>query len=542
MPEDPTNADQTLRQLRRLLGDDFLRYVLSLPEDATLESVTLSSAQEQVVHVIANQSTGQVLSDSVALDAYMQTMNLSSMIPGANTSIVNALRQLTGGQIEEAQAVGDRLVDSLIVLARDIWPVYLVRPQVEGPRTSWMSTPTGAYRHPASTDAVDAFLSDHRLKKLFPYPPDQAGRDGETGLMKGVGYQSRIVTNGNGGSLQLVSLIPGLLVNAVFRCLMLGEKLSLKVLIPHIINATDDLRRVADGQTVNVPALVGLAGVRLPEGITLELPEGRLRSANDADRELFLAGATSLATVFETTFPQKIYSIQEHKFEEDEDPFAEYAKYQTRIAEVSRSFAHKLDLVRLSLFLAAPPEEPWLAREVARYITDALTHGGTSSWDPGFASVPTHELPEEDFDAVREWHSLVKNKHVPSLNIGMRRLLSASTMRTDPIDAFVDAVICWESLFGVQTETTFRVTGSIAKLLESTNLTKREELHKELKDLYSRRSRLVHGGSEPKPEEVAKVRQRAIDVAADCLRALYRDRADLLELASDARGARLLLE
>lgn len=542
MSGQPTNADQTFSRVVRLLGDDFVRYVLSIPEDTPVESIQLSQAQEQAVQVIATQTMARGSSDSIALDTYMQTMNLSTLIPGANTSIVNALRQSTGGQIEEADSPGDDFVDSLIAIARDIWPVYLVRPQGEGPRTFWMSTPSGAYGHPALTKAVDAFLADDKLKKLFPYPPNHDSPSGDDGWAKGIGYQSIIITNGRGGSLQLISLVPGLLANAVFRCLIGGEKLGLKALVPHVIRATEDLRSLADGRTVNVPALLGLAGVRVPEGTTLDLPEGRLRSANAADRELFLAGTNSLVTVFETTFPIKVYSIQEHKFEEGEDPFKEYAKYQTRISEANRSFAHMLDLVRLSLFLASSSEEPWLAREVARYIPDSLTHGGTSSWDPGFANVSTYDLPEEKFDAVRMWHTLVKNKHVPSLDIGMRRLLSASTMRTDPIDAFVDAVICWETLFGVQTETTFRVTGSIAKLLEPSSLTRREALHRELKDIYSKRSRLVHGGSEPRPEEVAENRQRAIEIAADCFRTLYRDRADLLELASDARGARLLLE
>src|SRR5699024_9636301 len=136
-----------------------------------------------------------------------------------------------------------------------------------------------------------------------------------------------------------------------------------------------------------------------------------------------------------------------------------------RISESNRSFDHATDLMRLALFLASSSEAPWLAREVARYVPDPFAHGGISSWDSGDVAVPTHELSASDFKRVHEWSTLVRNKHVPSIDIGMRRLLSASTMRADPIDAFVDAVVCWENMFGVHTETTFRVTASIAKLL-----------------------------------------------------------------------------
>lgn len=319
--------------------------------------------------------------------------------------------------------------------------------------------------------------------------------------------------------------------------------MSLGALVPEIRAASEDLRRLADGETVNVPAMVGFAGVRLPDGTELKLPDGSLRPARTTDREFFFAGTNSPETVFVANFPVRIYSIKEHVFNDNEDPLKDdFTKYLTRMVEANRSFAHTLDLVRLSLLLASPTEKPWLAREVARYIPDLLSHGGRQSWDPGFASLPSYELEVAQFDSVREWNALVKSKHVPSLDIGMRRLLSASTLRTDPIDAFVDAVICWETLFGVQIETTFRVTASIAKLLEPSDITKRADLHGELRQLYSKRSRLVHGGSEPRAEELAKHRQRAIDVATDCFRTLYRDRADLIELASDARGTTLLLE
>jgi hypothetical protein len=538
----PAETGQALARLVQFLGDDFVRYVLSIPDHQTLADIELSTDQQQVAQILDNQFMPRGVGNSDATHAYLQIQDLSGPAAGGDSSMVNALREATGGRIEQVDPRGESFIDAMTALARDVWPIYLVRPRGEGPRTFWMSAPFGVYRSPAFSAAIEAFLADSRLIKLFPYPPSPEDAGGEDNWSRSIRYQSLIVSNSHGGSLQLSSLVPNLLTNAVFRCLIAEDKLSLKTLVPHLVAATEDLRDLADGNTVSVPALVGLAGVVLPGGCVLDLPDGRLRPANTADWELFMAGTDSLTTVLETTFPMKIYSVSEHKFDDGTDPFKDFARFQTRISEATRSFAHKVDHIRLSLFLASPPEEPWLAREVARYIPDSLAHGGISSWDPGFASVPTFELGEDHFDRVREWHALVKDKNLPSLDIGMRRLLSASTMRTDPIDAFVDAVICWENLFGVQTETTFRVTGSVAKLLEPSNLSKREVLYKELKDLYSKRSRLVHGGAEPRPEDIAEYRQRAIDVAADCFRVLYRDRADLLELPSDARAARLLLE
>jgi hypothetical protein len=287
--------------------------------------------------------------------------------------------------------------------------------------------------------------------------------------------------------------------------------------------------------------VVGLDGVTLAEGAPLVLPDGRLRRASATDRELF-RGSGSVQTVYETTYPSRIYSVREHKFDGDEDPFFELSKYEARIQAAYRTFSHSLDLLRLSLLLASPRDTPWLAREAARYVAHLTSPGGSLSWDRSSAGMASFELSAKDYARVLEWLSVVALKHSPSLDIGMRRLLSAATARSDPIDGFVDAVICWESLFGVQTETSFRVTASIAKLLEPKSLQKPNDLHKELKALYEKRSRLVHGGPEPTQEEVTKLRERAVDIAAACLRALYREREDLITLPSDARGARILLE
>ena len=180
--------------------------------------------------------------------------------------------------------------------------------------------------------------------------------------------------------------------------------------------------------------------------------------------------------------------------------------------------------------------------EVSRFITDPIQSGGNASWNPGQFGVASHELTENKATEIKEWYETIQSKHHPTLDIGMRRLLSATTSRSDPLDSFVDAVICWENMFGARTETIFRVTGSIAKLIGSDDPSGRLDFQSELKKLYSARSSLVHGGKEPSVKKVIEYRDRAIEIAADCFRALYCDRPDLLDLESEARGARLLLK
>lgn len=527
--------------LHHALGPELLRYILNVDEDVPIESLALSPAQTQTALALQGWTGMQLGAGKVA--DFMQVSALSQYVEAADTSVANLLRQMSGGSVDSAATTGDPLIDALGELAADIWPVYLATPPSEGPATFWMFMPIGMYNHPAAARAVEAFLMDAELMKLFPFPPPNPPSGPLPGLQAGMGYDSLVVCNGQSGSLSLTNVLGGLVSVAAFRLLMTGKPLSLSGMMPHFANAVDQLKDLALGREVQMPAIVGLAGVILPEGAPpLDLPNGRLRRATTVDRALFMDGSASVQTVYETTFPCRVYSVREHVFTDDGDPFAHMRKYETRIHAAYRTFAHSMDLVRLSLLLASPASSPWLAREVSRYVSDLTSPGGSRSWDGSATSPPSYELLAEDYQKVQQWLAVVTQKHSASLDIGMRRLLSAATSRTDPIDGFVDAVICWESLFGAQTETSFRVTASIAKLLESNSVQGRADLHKELKELYGKRSRLVHGGPEPTPEEIERLKQRAVEIATACLRTFYQERDDLIPLASEVRGSRILLE
>lgn len=123
----------------------------------------------------------------------------------------------------------------------------------------------------------------------------------------------------------------------------------------------------------------------------------------------------------------------------------------------------------------------------------------------------------------------------------MKRLLSAVTSRRDSNDALIDALIAWENIFGTRTETTFRVTASLAKILSETP-EERVELQRELGKLYQVRSSMVHGAKEPDPDSAAKNRERVIRVAIAALRALYLERPELLSMSPEDRSKRVLLE
>jgi hypothetical protein len=247
-----------------------------------------------------------------------------------------------------------------------------------------------------------------------------------------------------------------------------------------------------------------------------------LRPLVDADREFFPEGMAQVGAVLETTSTAAIVGVypheegarllEHHDFSEGERAF--------------RSRTHDVDLARLSLLLAETPGAPLRSHEVARTCPGGWLFGGSTTWTP----------------ALMKEMSGVADRHRPTLDLALRRLLAAATMRTDPIDAFVDALVVWEALFGTSTEVSFRVTATIAKLLQPGTGEERRKLVKELKGLYGKRSRLVHGGPEPAAAVIEADRDRAIEVAIACFKLLYRDRADLIPISSGERSDKVLLE
>ncbi len=152
-------------------------------------------------------------------------------------------------------------------------------------------------------------------------------------------------------------------------------------------------------------------------------------------------------------------------------------------------------------------------------------------------------ISDEISQDAEEWSRKLAVNHPHSLDVSMRRLLSAVTTRFDPTDGLVDAVICWENMFGTDQETTFRVCGALASILEPSDSGKRAELNRELKRIYGVRSKLVHGSrNEPTAQQVVADRDRALGHALNAIRKLH-ERPELLSLEESAvRSTCLLLD
>jgi hypothetical protein len=140
---------------------------------------------------------------------------------------------------------------------------------------------------------------------------------------------------------------------------------------------------------------------------------------------------------------------------------------------------------------------------------------------------------------IEEWSRIIDKEYLSSIDVAIKRIVSSVTNRTDPADSLIDAVMAWENLLGTSNEVTFRVSASLAKLIE-TDITKRSEIKKELSDIYALRSRIVHGSNENQAVLIEKS-NNAIMYAILALKTSFKLGKEWLSLKSNERSDQLLL-
>ena len=153
--------------------------------------------------------------------------------------------------------------------------------------------------------------------------------------------------------------------------------------------------------------------------------------------------------------------------------------------------------------------------------------------------MPVTQLTEDSVSRIQHWAQKV-NDHPENLDIAARRTLSSVAERLDPLDGFIDAVLAWENLFSGRPETNLRVCGAIAWFLEPQSYDRRVQLFDEIGKLYASRSSLVHG-STATIDNAAAARDRAVQIAVECMRRLYANPELLHAKDSSARGRMLLM-
>lgn len=200
-------------------------------------------------------------------------------------------------------------------------------------------------------------------------------------------------------------------------------------------------------------------------------------------------------------------------------------------------------LLDLSFALAMPEGRRVIPQRLWSTTLDPLS---TSGW--GFSvefrstapGGPSVVLTDEEADEIERWSAIVDKAPIQYIDVAVRRLVLAIKGREPRGDALIDAVTAWENLVGTQFEASYRVTMALAKLLES-HPAKRLELFGRLREIYTTRSKLVHGTSGVNPKTIDADTNDAIAFAVGAIRVLAESRSDLLPMGSEKRANHILM-
>lgn len=525
-----------------LVGTQFLSYLLNVPENDLSERRDghrpMAADRERVLTALSDRLTEAI---DRADDETTLTNSLGEVArfdPQAGLAWATATRIALGGTIEIPPG-GDPASDALVALARDAYPVVLLPP-------AWLFAPSPPPRvaalldsHPGMEEFTAAVGTDAALSRLLPI-----------GSGSGERYGRSDQSTGQGGGLS-----SRLLVESLLSCAwtVVGRELRLPSVAEYageVLNQLSIVRRVVEGEPVDVLALVGVTGARLDDGVEVALPWGRLREMRSADQVLVPLMANQ----------------ERRRSSEDDGPSIEINLSGDLIMEIkvpylvvlerdeeARSSVHIIgnqdvtrceETLRLGLLLSEGHELPPLSRTWLNFVDPLATIGSVSSRDsrrlpPALAA---RLISKDEARRWERWVGLIAERRGHTIETAIRRTILASAERFDPQDALVDAVIAWESLFGSGNEVTLRIATSMAWLL-GRDPNERLEVESDVREVYGVRSAIVHGRSLPNIRKVDETRVKALDLTLRALRRLFEDRPDLLVegVKAKERGQMLML-
>jgi len=525
----PNSVDLPL--CRRVLGTRLLTYALANVEVSDTEVLTQGQIEAAtILAVFATAADGEREGHARA----HKIEGLLSCVEGTSTTWLAAARKAAGAALPVTNEVDVRLVTELSELCLAFFPRQYFplssTPMLNGPGNS-----VYLYHHPSSVRLQVEVYEDADLGGLFQGHPPLSQEDTGTWRFASLGAQITL-SSGMGTGVQMVGL-PAAMINYAFILWRLrdGVEDDIRAVAAETI---DTARSLARGDATALPLVTAIAGVKIDPPAFFTVGPTTVRHVDEVRDVLpIFDGNTTAAMV--ASVPVRVLS---RRVQPDLTSFEDWSAFTSDFERHQRAVRELLDRTRLSLLLASTDLEVVTPAELGQIVLNPLTSG--SSWSgSGMPSVGvTSTLSSTVGDAAQAWWVKLEN-HPASLWLGSRRLLSAATSRLDPLDGFVDAVICWENMYGSGgAETTFRVCGAMARVLEPEDHTRRGVLFRELKKLYEHRSKLVHGAKVPSPQEAGSLRDRAVRLAIASLSAMY-ERPDLLSAESSAlRGQLAMLE
>lgn len=524
---------ERLQSLVPLLGVDFLAYASNTTPEAINTMLAGGTISPQVIQA-TNELRGLIDAQMppsaetpeggvIDVRAHLDMLNLSMLmgLQFQGNSIGNAVRLIVGGTLPSISTT-DTLETELANLARDVYPILLLPRDDKDNFPDFMnisSMITPAVVRNTYSSFFDAVERDTVLKDLHK---QQGSGNGQDRYFKAFNYW---LNTGSGNGQQLLSLPTELIIPAYYKNQIEG-KLTPEEFIEQVVENLRLFKRLANDETVEVPAYVAINGIALPDNVELTLPWGLLRKPTETELKLLSPRSQMINSVLVVPFKLKMKKMG--SFFGSSYPF---------LSDNERENIDEAAMLTSATVMVALGKEI-RAENVGTIILPTFGHSPSTSWPFEKPGAATRTLGYDDRAKLARVSGYI-DTYKKHLNIALRRNLMAIS-RIDTLDGFIDSIIAMESLFGSDRETTFTVSSAMAKFLK-TNPQQRVELKKEIAKLYHERSKIIHGASFPTARTIETKRQRVIDLNIEVLRKLLYRRRNLIDCTSSERSAKILL-
>ena len=471
------------------------------------------------------------------------------------------LRRACGGSIDIPNSK-DSLTNTLLRIALDVYPLLLVpRGELAFPM-SWdlptqLHLPEAAHEHCDAAAFEAATMADVDLRRLFPKDDAVNGRCGT-------------FVSSTGGSRDIfLKFFSSAIVELAWweRRLDLAGIPTPEQLLAHVPTVIANVQALARGESVRVAARVGFNGIALHRWTHIETSVGTLRAETEGDA-WYIPGPAKPPALETGAIPSGLPSAPSFLEAFGEAPFFldpntanDFAAPAVLVGTLDVTLqvlsnkptsspetncqallAYTAETIQLGILTAVCDQpQPLLVAPTWWAIIEPFK-GVQVQWSELFTARLLSHMPRAItlpyYPPVQEAIERVAVRRTPSIDVAIRRLVSAHIDRYAPADKLIDIVIAWENLFGPrsQKEITRTVSTALGNLLSSASSQRGDRIRKDAVRIYGLRSRLVHGGS-AKVGQVEAAVPRAFDLTRQAFCELLERRPELV--ADPNRGERL---
>lgn len=518
--------------ISKVFGIELLAYVLNIELKALIKLNERGGEISEPHAAIINNLTVH-LENLKSIDPLSYQLNREGMEYIQNLKmpldeyLFPKLRQISSREIPNLPQTGDSVLDALAELCRLSYPYLLI------PVDSFDAI-RNAVPHFCQTTELTTFfnavVNDRDLKKLF-HSIDDTQHRGET-----TGY---IATSlGESGMFHLNQFHNNIISNAWTQMKLLSRQ-SLEEFVDISSSYICLIRKAINGEAVTSPTFIFFDGSGLTLGQKINLKDGDLCPVT-AEMLPFLPPQAFTLPQFEPIQPNDVIGmmlvtntelnigIKHNPIDKEWDKAHLPSQMKT-----TGSIHKKASSIVLGTILATSSNKTAKLRHVGEILINPFRYSINiiRSWSQkaDISIIDKHQNKE-----IEEWINIIKDIDTSKISMATRRFLLSTTSRTSSADSLIDAVIGLENLFGTKSEIAFAISNSVARLLED-DFEKRDAIFKEVKKIYSTRSKILHGGGEIEPKELSEDRSKAIYYLSSCIKILLKDKNELLEMSSADR-------